>query len=371
MNDTVTALSFSKDKIKVAYGKLNWDVCIRNVFDSYCSTTCRPIPNSPEDYNGTQDQINKKIYFLSNNDSILIYSEYNYVFVKYNETLEIGASFANTICMYDFKNKIFVNYIQSSSGSSYFDVYGLIYSYIGNNFAYIFSDTNISIIKYLVDYFTTKYINSKAKMISIAFEPIRTGLYIGMSNGMLLRKKLDDLNKTDTIFTGKINFENMIISPNGRQIFTYHSDSTIDIFDLVLGIFVDHAKLPSAITALAVSPDGMNFATGCADGSVWVWKSDNLTDVDYTTKPENIEPFVYPNPFVGTTNIRYFLSNTSLVKLITFDALGNEVAEIVNSVQEAGEHIAEFDAAGLAPGLYFYKLQAGDRVFAGKLVSVK
>ncbi|MBM2816703.1 MAG: 5'-Nucleotidase domain protein [Ignavibacteria bacterium] len=248
--------------------------------------------------------------------------------------------------------------ISNSKNSKYLVIYDNWYSYLN-----IYKNYNELIYKGNID--------SNAKTISSAFIPTSTDIYIGMSNGMLLRKKMEDLNKTDTIFTGKINFENIVFSPNGRQIFTYHSDRTIDIFDLEQRKFVDHAKLPSAITALAVSPDGIHFATGCADGSVWVWKSDYLTDVDYIPKPDNTEPLVYPNPFSGTTNIRYFLSKSALVKLTIYDALGNEAAAIVNSVQETGEHIAEFDAAGLAPGFYFYKLQAGERVHTGKLISVK
>jgi hypothetical protein len=45
-----------------------------------------------------------------------------------------------------------------------------------------------------------------------------------------------------------------------------------------------------------------------------------------------------------------------MVKLNVFDVLGNKVSEVVNSVQNAGTFEASFDAAGLASGVYFYRI---------------
>ncbi len=40
------------------------------------------------------------------------------------------------------------------------------------------------------------------------------------------------------------------------------------------------------------------------------------------------------------------------------DVLGREVATLVNEVKQPGRYITIFDAAGLASGIYFYRLQA-------------
>jgi hypothetical protein len=47
----------------------------------------------------------------------------------------------------------------------------------------------------------------------------------------------------------------------------------------------------------------------------------------------------------------------SHVTLTVFNALGQQVAVIVRGEMEAGYHDAVFDAAGLASGVYLYRLQ--------------
>ena len=67
----------------------------------------------------------------------------------------------------------------------------------------------------------------------------------------------------------------------------------------------------------------------------------------------------YPNPFNPTTRIPYSLSKSAHVRLKVFDISGQEVSTLVDGVQEPGLHLAEFNAAHLASGVYFYRLQAG------------
>jgi hypothetical protein len=41
-----------------------------------------------------------------------------------------------------------------------------------------------------------------------------------------------------------------------------------------------------------------------------------------------------------------------------FDLLGHEVATLVSDVQSAGDKSIEWNASGLASGVYFYKIEA-------------
>ncbi len=74
-----------------------------------------------------------------------------------------------------------------------------------------------------------------------------------------------------------------------------------------------------------------------------------------------------PNPFNPTTTIRYSLSSDdgrgikSVVTLKVFDGLGREVATLVAAPMEAGTHAVEFNAAGLASGVYIYRLSVKGR----------
>jgi hypothetical protein len=90
----------------------------------------------------------------------------------------------------------------------------------------------------------------------------------------------------------------------------------------------------------------------------------------------------YPNPFNPTTRIEYAIPKTSHVSLKVFDLLGREVATLVDEVQDAGgaeRHGAkgaqfkavEFDASGLASGVYFYRLRVGDFIETKKLMVIR
>ncbi len=79
----------------------------------------------------------------------------------------------------------------------------------------------------------------------------------------------------------------------------------------------------------------------------------------------------YPNPFNPTTMISYQIPVNSNVSLKVYDAIGREVATLVNEVKEAGYYSATFDAAGLSSGIYFAKLQSGETVRLKKMIMLK
>ena len=79
----------------------------------------------------------------------------------------------------------------------------------------------------------------------------------------------------------------------------------------------------------------------------------------------------YPNPFNPSTTIRYALPSRAQVTLTVFNTLGQHVATLVNEIQDPGYHDVRFDGSGLASGVYFYRLQAGDVVQSKKLIVLR
>ncbi len=79
----------------------------------------------------------------------------------------------------------------------------------------------------------------------------------------------------------------------------------------------------------------------------------------------------YPNPFNPRTRIEYALPSRQHVSLRVFNILGERVAELVNETKDAGLHHADFDASGLATGIYFYRLKAGPFIAAKKIMFMK
>jgi hypothetical protein len=64
----------------------------------------------------------------------------------------------------------------------------------------------------------------------------------------------------------------------------------------------------------------------------------------------------FPNPFNPSTIIRYRLPGTGFASLKVYDALGREVATLVNKTQQSGVYEVVFDASGLSSGIYIYRL---------------
>ncbi|MDP2359959.1 MAG: T9SS type A sorting domain-containing protein [bacterium] len=79
----------------------------------------------------------------------------------------------------------------------------------------------------------------------------------------------------------------------------------------------------------------------------------------------------FPNPFNPTTTIRYALPEAADVRLVLFNALGQEVMVLASGSREAGFHEARLDGSGLASGVYVYRLEAGRFMDQKKLVLVK
>lgn len=79
----------------------------------------------------------------------------------------------------------------------------------------------------------------------------------------------------------------------------------------------------------------------------------------------------YPNPFNPNTKISWQSPVGSHQTLKIYDALGKEVAILVDEEKSAGEYEIEFNASGLPSGIYFYQLKAGSFVDTGKMVLIK
>ena len=79
----------------------------------------------------------------------------------------------------------------------------------------------------------------------------------------------------------------------------------------------------------------------------------------------------YPNPFNPTTVIGVQWTEDSEVRLVVYDVLGRVVAVLANGRYPAGKYSFTFTAKGLASGVYFYRLTAGDFVATKAMMLLK
>jgi hypothetical protein len=78
-----------------------------------------------------------------------------------------------------------------------------------------------------------------------------------------------------------------------------------------------------------------------------------------------------PNPFNPVTSIRFTLESSGRVDLRAYDIAGREVAVIASGRMAAGPHEVAWNASGLASGVYFYVLRAGDSRISRKAVLLR
>ncbi len=79
----------------------------------------------------------------------------------------------------------------------------------------------------------------------------------------------------------------------------------------------------------------------------------------------------YPNPFNPVTSIRFDVPFTQKVELSVYDVLGRKVKELYNNVVNAGQYSVEFNASGLASGVYIYRIKSDSFTDSKKLLLLK
>ncbi|MCG6912886.1 S8 family peptidase [bacterium BMS3Abin03] len=79
----------------------------------------------------------------------------------------------------------------------------------------------------------------------------------------------------------------------------------------------------------------------------------------------------YPNPFNPNTTISFTLPKSGITTLKVFNAIGEEVTTIIDGFVEVGSHSFNFNAEGLASGIYLYRLVTEDGVQTKKMLYIK
>ncbi len=79
----------------------------------------------------------------------------------------------------------------------------------------------------------------------------------------------------------------------------------------------------------------------------------------------------YPNPFNPTTDIQFTIPKSDYVTLKVYDALGKEIATLVEGELQSGLYRVKFDASKLVSGVYFYKLTGSNFTKTKKMVLMK
>jgi phosphatidylserine/phosphatidylglycerophosphate/cardiolipin synthase-like enzyme len=171
--------------------------------------------------------------------------------------------------------------------------------------------------------------------------------YSGLLHSKYVLIDADSLSSSPVIETGSFNFTNSAQTGNDENI--------VIVYD-----------------SLVANQYYQDFAKRLTDagGSLDVKQSGTEVPAKYSLEQN------YPNPFNPTTTIKFQISKPELVTIKVYDVLGREIATLVNGKLNAGKYEVPFSANelsnnGLASGVYFYKMQAGDFSDIRKMVLVK
>ncbi|MEE9552979.1 MAG: lamin tail domain-containing protein [candidate division Zixibacteria bacterium] len=94
--------------------------------------------------------------------------------------------------------------------------------------------------------------------------------------------------------------------------------------------------------------------------------------IDNDILPERISYLrAYPNPFNSTTTIDFGLMKSSDITISIYNLLGQQIITINEGVKEAGDHSITWDASDFPSGVYFARLEAGERSENVKMVLLK
>lgn len=120
----------------------------------------------------------------------------------------------------------------------------------------------------------------------------------------------------------------------------------------------------SDVTGYAVGNNGTIIKT-TNGGTIGIQRNTDIVPLSYSLSQN------YPNPFNPTTKIKSDLPKPGLVTLNIYDALGREVATLVNEQLAPGTYETEWNASDFPSGVYFYKLKAGDFTDTKRMIMLK
>jgi photosystem II stability/assembly factor-like uncharacterized protein len=248
----------------------------------------------------------------------------------------------------------------------------ILYASTTNGRMYLSSDTGNHWRYYMIGIGTGVYtFRIAGKDTLIAGTP--SGFYISSDKGEHWTKK--NVGLLDTT-VGKV-----IVAKNGDFFLctskkenysnyikdVYRSKNRGDLWELVATNVSE-----MNINDIFIDEDGFLYLGTDGDGIYRTMSSVTKTEQEPTYRPCEFELYQnFPNPFNSRTNIHLSLPVTSLVTLKVYDVLGREVATLLNERVEKGLHSIVWDAVNVSSGLYFCRLQAGERSFTIKMILSK
>jgi hypothetical protein len=79
----------------------------------------------------------------------------------------------------------------------------------------------------------------------------------------------------------------------------------------------------------------------------------------------------YPNPFNPATRIQFSIPKSGNVRMTLHDAVGKEIAVLIDRQMSEGAYSYDLDASRLPSGVYLYRIAAGNTLMTKKMMLIK
>jgi photosystem II stability/assembly factor-like uncharacterized protein len=211
-------------------------------------------------------------------------------------------------------------------------------------------------------------------------------LYYGEGNGLaggtnLMRTSNYGVNWTSQTSVGTGNFSGFVLFPapvdygyswytrNTTSIYRGHNGSSWSIeYTAPAGNYRHFTNVRNGTVCFGVRSNGG--ITRCNYNFSGITQTGNNNPDDFSLSQN------YPNPFNPVTKIKFSIPHVEVaymrpVQLMVYDALGKEVAILVNQQLEPGTYEADWDASAFPSGVYYYKLESGSFTETKKMVLIK
>jgi len=188
---------------------------------------------------------------------------------------------------------------------------------------------------------------------------------------MILGSRSDNATQAKLLDTGK----KLQVKADGyigavKMVIKHDDDFTFELTENAL--VADYNSKGVTTTIIVVAPDTDELFSYTGYFEIVEVKAANSTEFITVTLPQETGlNSAYPNPFNPVTSIGYSLGYAGNLNLSVYNLNGQLVETLISGVKEAGSYTVNWNASQQPSGMYFIRMEAGNKVQNRKLMLVK